>query len=60
MTEEQRLQYYYNQLQTIEEALIIAKSQWDIGRIFQMEAEKIKVQDAISWLQSQWIIPSAS
>jgi len=57
MTESEKLGYYYKQLQVIEDVLIQSKSVGDMGRIFQMEAEKEKVWFAVKWLESQGVQP---
>lgn len=58
MDETTRLTYYYKQLQTIEEALIMEKSKGNMVQILIIEAQKMSLQDAIKWLESLWFKPN--
>lgn len=57
MTEQEKLGYYYKQMQVVEQGLIESKSVWDMWRIVQLEVEKEKVQFAIKRLESLWFQP---
>jgi hypothetical protein len=53
MSDQEKLGYYYKQLDVVENRLINAKKEGDIPSILLWESEKEKIQFAVNWLESQ-------